>query len=240
MRFTDADYPADPYPGCRPDASFVHVDGVGHRLVPVPRQRVGGLAPHAPSGYAVAQPGQDLDRWLVERDAPPLASRTSLLAYGSNACPEKLTWLREHLGLTGPVVALRARCTGLAAVWAAGVRARDRQRPVTLAAVPDAVEDHAVLLVTPDQLRVFDRCEGEGERYSRTVLPPGTVSVDGCWAAQEVHAYVGARWDRMPLVVAGRMLRAGEVSRDDPLLTRGVAASGHGLASSCGPERPIR
>ncbi|MFB9924805.1 gamma-glutamylcyclotransferase, partial [Amycolatopsis halotolerans] len=34
--------------------------------------------------------------------APPgWRSRTPVLAYGSNACPSKITWLRTELGLTG-------------------------------------------------------------------------------------------------------------------------------------------
>lgn len=240
MRFTDAEYPADPYPGCRPDASFVHLDGVGHHLVAVPPPKAGYLTRHAPSGYAVARAMQDLDRWLGARDAPPLADRTCLLAYGSNGCPQKLTWLREHLGLAGPVVALRARCTGLSAVWAAGLRARDGQRPVTLAAVPDTVEDHVVLLVTPDQLQVFDRCEGAGERYTRVTLPTDTVTVDGGWAPKDIHAYVGARWDRMPLIVAGRMLAASDVAPDDPRLQKALRACTHGVAPFPAPERPPR
>jgi len=34
--FLDADFPADPYPGGSPACSFVHLDGVGHRLAPDP------------------------------------------------------------------------------------------------------------------------------------------------------------------------------------------------------------
>lgn len=61
--FTDEHFPADPYPGARPDCSFRHLDG---------------------RGYPVPEP-LDLD------------GRISVLAYGSNACPSKITWLRAHL-----------------------------------------------------------------------------------------------------------------------------------------------
>ena len=65
--------------------------------------------------------GLPLDAWLRGRGAPPLAGRLPVLAYGSNRCPSKITWLRRALGLgADPVVVLRARTAGVAAVWAAG------------------------------------------------------------------------------------------------------------------------
>ncbi|MGH3949132.1 MAG: gamma-glutamylcyclotransferase [Pseudonocardiaceae bacterium] len=225
--FVDADYPADPYPGRRPDASFVHSDGVGHRLVPGPPPQTACSTPHARSGYVLASTVEDLDRWLAARDAAPLGDRTAVLAYGSNACPQKITWLRENLCLSGPVVVLRARCTGLTAVWASGVRARDGQRPVTLAAAPGIVEDHAVLLVTADQLAAIDRCEGAGDRYNRVLLDAAAVTIEGGWVPQQLHAYVGARADRLPLLVDGTVLRAAEVPHDDPRLGSDVDLRDH-------------
>lgn len=132
----------------------MHLDAASHRLAP---------SDHAAAGWTVD--GDDLDGWLADRGAAPLAARVPVLAFGSNRCPGKLTWLREHLGLAGPVVVLRARVEGLAAVWAAGLRARDGARPATLAVAPGAVETHAVWMATPDQVAVLDRCEGRGERY---------------------------------------------------------------------------
>src|ERR687886_705233 len=143
--FADEDYPAAPYPGRRPSGSFVHDDATGWLLT---------ADPVALSGWRVD--GQDLDDWLAERDAPPLADRVPVLCYGSNACPTKITWLRTALGLRGPAVLLTARCTGLAAVWASGLRVVDDQRPATLAALPGNVEDHAVWLATPEQVAVLD------------------------------------------------------------------------------------
>ena len=119
----DDEYPADPYPGVAPGFSFVHLDAATHRLEP---------APAATAGWTVG--GQDLDGWLAACGAAPMTARVPVLAFGSNRCPSKLTWLRENLGLRGPVVVLRARVDGLAAVWAAGLRTRDGVRPATLAA----------------------------------------------------------------------------------------------------------
>ncbi|MPY77178.1 MAG: gamma-glutamylcyclotransferase [Actinophytocola sp.] len=192
--FTDREYPADPYPGRRPATSFVHVDGVGYPLTPV---------------WTAAE----LDAWLAERDAPPLAGRTPVLAYGSNACPSKLTWLRDNLGLTGPVVALRARCVGYATVWAAGLRARDGQRPWTLVPMPDVVERHFVLLTTEDQLRALDVCEGadpgtDDPRYRRERLPDDVVTVDGPARTAPVQAYFGCHPDRLPALVDEAPARA--------------------------------
>lgn len=229
MGFADADYPADPYPGCRPEVSYVHHEGTGHPLVPVPPPRAGCVTLRAPSGYVLADQALDLDRWLAERDAPPLAGRAAVLAYGSNSCPAKLTWLREQFGMTGPVVLLRAVCTGVAAVWAAGVRAHDGQRPVTLVAAPGEVEDHFVWLATPEQLDVLDRCEGNGVRYIRKVLPKDVVAIEGGLRPDEVQAYLGHSPERMPLLVDGRPVRATEVEQWLALGLLGDPAKGHGL-----------
>ena len=158
----DVDHPADPYPGAVPPVSYVHADGIAR-----------GIA-----GGAVD--GLPLDAWLRAQDAAPLAGRLPVLAYGSNRSPSKITWLRRELGLgADPVVVLRARTTGVAAVWAAGLRARDGARPAVLAAAPGVVEDHAVWLATPDQIAVLDRCEGRDDRFRLARLRTGSVVVDG-------------------------------------------------------------
>src|SRR5437763_8137735 len=107
--FFDVEYPETPYPGARPDCSFVHLDGVGYPVRPDIIE---------PSGWRVVTDeaeGEGLDGWLRRRGAAPLEQRFPVLAYGSNACPEKIGWLRANLGLSGPAVVLRARCAGMAA-----------------------------------------------------------------------------------------------------------------------------
>ncbi|MCD2191448.1 gamma-glutamylcyclotransferase [Actinomycetospora soli] len=113
-----------------PGTSFLHDDGLTHELVPDDGCR---------GGRRVGAVGID-DLLDV-----PLAARVPVLAYGSNACPSKITWLRRELGLRGPVVALRVTVSGVAAVWAAGLRVRDDARPATLA-VTSAGDSNASLL----------------------------------------------------------------------------------------------
>jgi gamma-glutamylcyclotransferase (GGCT)/AIG2-like uncharacterized protein YtfP len=190
--FTDADYPALPYPGTCPAFSYVHDDGTGWPLVH-------GLVDGVP-----------LDSWLSDRGAPVATERVPVLAYGSNACPSKLTWLRTELGLSGPVVVLRARSEGLAAVWAAGLRVVDDERPVVLAALP-GTEEHAVLLVTPPQVKALDACEGRGSRHHLAHVRTGQVTLADGGRLDGVLAYVGATESRRPLLVDGAMVR-----RTDP------------------------
>ncbi|GAA4616249.1 hypothetical protein [Saccharopolyspora hordei] len=213
--FSDADFPADPYPGARPGVSFVHLDGVGRAVLPDPT---------APSGWRVD--GDCLDSWLADHGAAPLCDRQPVLAYGSNACPAKITWLREELGLTGPAVVISARCTGLAAVWSAGLRARDGQRPAVLAAAPGVVEDHAVWFATPEQRRVLDRCEGRGVRY-RLVQLHGAERIqlaDGS-EPQRVLAYAAASPERAPLLVDGRPVRCADVDQHAAVRLTGTPGS---------------
>jgi gamma-glutamylcyclotransferase (GGCT)/AIG2-like uncharacterized protein YtfP len=202
--FTDADYPAQPYPGARPDHSFVHSDEYGRVLRP------GGRALWS---WRLAEEDTDLDGWLADRGEPVLADLVPVLAYGSNACPAKITWLRNQLGLAGPVVVLRVRTSGLAAVWAAALRVRDGQRPATLAAAPGVVETHAVWLATPDQVRVLDVCEGRGERYRLARLATGEIRTEDGSRLDGVLAYVGASEIRAPLYVDGAPVRCAEVDQ---------------------------
>lgn len=197
--FTDEDFPADPYPGARPESSFLHRDGRGYALP---------------------------DRLDID-------GRLPVLAYGSNACPSKITWLRENLGLRGEVIVLRARCAGLAAVWGAGLRARDGQRTATLTAMPGVVETHAVWLATPEQVAVLDVCEGRGERYHLASLGAAeSITVDGGLDLPEIFAYVGAGPARMPLLVDGRPVRVTELPHPGAQALTGVPASSHGLTVS--------
>lgn len=197
-----------------PGWSFVHLDERSHRLVP---------DPSAFAGWRVD--GQDLDRWLARRGAAPTAGRLPVLTFGSNRCPSKLTWLRERLGLTGPVVMLRADVRGLAAVWAAGFRRRDGARPATLAVDPDAAEVHAVWMATPEQVGVLDVCEGRGERYDLVRLHAGRVVTDDGALVDDPWTYWPAGSARAPLLVGGVPVRCADVAQDDARALDGVAAA---------------
>ncbi len=217
--FTDADYPAAPYPGARPPFSFAHDGGGGVEVT---------ADPATLPGWRAGSP--DLDAWLVARGGAPLAERVPVLSYGSNPCPSKLTWLRRTLGLAGPVVVLRARCEDLAAVWAAGLRVVDDQRPVVLAAVPGAVEDHAVLLLAPGQLAALDACEGRGDRHHLARVRTGRVRLlDGAGELDRVLAYVGTTAARRPLLVDGATVRCAQVPQAAARALVGVPADGDGL-----------
>ena len=215
----DADHPADPYPGAVLAVSYVHVAEVAHGV----------------RGGAVD--GVPLDAWLRARGAAPLAGRLPVLAYGSNRNPSKISWLRRELGLgADPVVVMRASTTGVAAVWAAGVRARDGARPAVLAAAPGVVEDHAVWLATPEQVSVLDRCEGRDERFRLARLRTGlvTVAADGPAAVGEVvidrpWVYVGHAALRRPLLVEGAPVRCADVPQSVARRMVGEPAASDGL-----------
>ena len=152
-----------------------------------------------------------------------------MLAYGSNACPSKITWLREELGLDGPVVVLTARCTGLSAVWASGVRARDGQRPAVLVSAPGVVEHHAVWLATAAQRRVLDACEGRGERY-RLVRLHGAERVElETGRAADVLAYGALGEIRRPLLVDGRLVPCSALGQQEARDLTGAPAESDGL-----------
>ncbi|PVZ13232.1 gamma-glutamylcyclotransferase family protein [Actinomycetospora cinnamomea] len=187
----------------------MHLDAVSRRLEP---------SADAAAGWTVDGgddlDGCDLDRWLAERAAAPMADRVPVLTFGSNRCPGKLTWLREHLGLVGPVVVLRARVEGLAAVWAAGLRTRDGARPATLAPAPGAVETHAVWMATADQVAVLDRCEGRGERYDLVRLEVGRVVAEDGARLDRVWTYWAGGPVRAPLLVDGAPVAVSAVAQD--------------------------
>jgi hypothetical protein len=198
----DATFLADPYPGAVPRWSFLHVDGHAH---PIADDRA-TLLEHGPG-------------------------RIPVLAYGSNRCPSKITWLRTALGLgPEPVIVLRARTTGVAAVWAAGLRARDGARPAVLGAAPGAVEEHAVWLATTAQVAVLDVCEGRDVRFRLARLRSGTVTVGGV-AIVEPLAYLGQAPQRRPLLVNGSPVRCADVPQSVALALRGDVADTDGLVA---------
>lgn len=226
MSWPDEEFPADPYPGAVPPGSFVHVDERAHPLHPDPR-----------AGWRVGP--VPLDDWLTHHDAPPAAARVPVLAYGSNRCPSKITWLRKALGLgPDPVVVLRARTTGVAAVWAAGLRRRDGQRPAVLAAAPGVREDHAVWLATPGQLAVLDRCEGRGDRFRLARLRTRGVRTEDGACVEDPWCYLGFSTIRRPLLVAGQPVRCADVPQAEARALAGEPATGDGLDADTAPGAP--
>jgi gamma-glutamylcyclotransferase (GGCT)/AIG2-like uncharacterized protein YtfP len=226
----DSDYPATPYPGAWPGFSYLHWNGTVSRLYP----DVSRFA-----GWRIGE--EDLDDWLVRRYAPPLAARVPVLVYGSNRCPSKISWLRTELGLTGPVVVLAADTEGVTSVWAAGLRARDGQRPAVLSAAPGVRERHALWLATPDQLAVLDRCEGRGERYRLARLHQPARTEDGARYERPL-SYLGLSSIRRPLLVDGDPVRCVDVpqSRARELVGRPAPDDGLGAtdADDDGHGRP--
>lgn len=244
-----------------PDWSFV-ADGVPGEVWPLRADD------SAASGWRLTDPetdsigartvGADLDDWLAERSEVPLAQRIPVLAYGSNRCPSKIGWLRTELGLTGAVAVLRVRVHDVAAVWAAGIRMRDDQRPATLAASPGTVEEHVVWLASPEQLAVLDVCESRGVRYRLVRLHSGVVEVPGRMALPDVWTYVGTkspdkspdksastespstgRWNgvaprdsRLPLLVDGAPVRCADVPQAAARALVGRAGTTDGLSVS--------
>lgn len=216
----DTRYPADPYPGAVPPFPYLHVDGQTHPL---------------PAATGPTDPA--LEALLARYGATPLARRVPVLAYGSNRNPSKITWLREALGLgPDPVVVLPVRTEGLAAVWAAGLRARDGSRPVVLAAAPGATEEHALWLATSEQVAVLDRCEGRGRRHRLARLRSGAVRTRDGGVVSEPWCYLGSAPQRRPLLVANAPVRCAD--RPEPAGLEGVPAEDDGLDARTEPGPP--
>lgn len=181
------DYPEQPYPGARPETSYV-LDRDGVVLTVTPDGE-------APSGWAVEGAGC-LDAWLAERGGPPLQERVAVLGYGSNASPQKV--LRNSTSL--PAVNLRADLVDLAAVWCAGPRHLDGAIPATLAPREDHREAHMIGYVLPDDLHLLDSVEGHPLRYERRRLDPGSVVREDGREPDDVIAYVGVSDNRVPVL----------------------------------------
>ncbi|MBB3050386.1 hypothetical protein FHS23_001381 [Prauserella isguenensis] len=205
--FHDDAYPEDPYPGARPSRSYVHHDGAGYTL----------------SSEALAAARADPERIPV-------------LAYGSNVCPSKITWLRETLGLSGPVIAAHAECRDLAAVWAAALRPRDDQRPATLAFAPGVTEWHAVWFATQGQVEALDVCEARGKAYELARIHSGRITLEDGSVLDDVYAYVGLDGGNMPLLIDGEPVRTAHLDQYGAARLSGEAAGTHGLDVTVIPE----
>ncbi len=227
--FRTSDFPPDPYPGARPGVSFVELDGTAWVLLPDSRNATWDVA---------TSPTVGLDSWLEVHGATATDERLPLLAYGSNASPGKLDWLRHERGLTGPAVILEADIVGVTAVWSAGVRARDGQRPAVLAAEPGHTERHAVWLVTPEQLAVLDNAEGRGERYRLVWVHAPTAFANGQqydWVlayvarSEAIGRDVPVHLNRSPLLVDGSLIRVSDVDQEAAMRLSGTLAESDGL-----------
>jgi hypothetical protein len=146
--------------------------------------------------------------------------------------------LRREQGLEGPAVVLEADIEDVAAVWSAGVRARDGQRPAVLAAAPGCAERHAIWLVTTEQLAVLDRAEGRGQRY-RLVWVHAPAALTNGQRFDWVLAYVARpeaigrdvprHLNRSPLLVDGAVVRMCDVNQETALTLEGNLAESDGL-----------
>lgn len=223
--FTDSDYPETPYPGTRPDTSFVDIGQSGYEVHP----------DNTSSGWNIH--GTDLDQWLREQGLAPLKERLPVLAYGSNVNPSKITWMRNELGLRDPAIVIYARCHGVAAVWSAGTRSRDGQRPAVLAQY-EGYEDHAVWFVTPAQRRVLDACEGRGQRYRLSWLYTpirlqNQVQLDAVLAytarPETLGKNIPTELNRSPLLVSNHHIRCAELAQEQAAKLAGTPAITDGL-----------
>lgn len=231
--YVDTDYPEHPYPGTRPDQAFLDIDRGGYWL-------------HRDGEQWRTSYGDELDTALAGLGAAPLADRFPILAYGSNENPSKITWLRQALGLTGPVIALPVLCVGLASVWCKGIRPRDGSRPVVLAADESVTERHAVWLATNDQRRVLDRCEDRGRARRLVELHHPIVTVHGGDELKNVLAYtaapeacgpdVPADWNRSPLLIDGQYASMYDYGQHDAAQLTGDAADSDGIDCTTVPE----
>jgi len=155
-----ADYwQSSPYPGERPDYSWRLVGDSVHRLTP------------ASNGWLDVTTGE-----IVK-----LAGRAFILAYGSNAVPEKLRGL--------DAVMLYADITDAQAVWCDARRRRDGSVVATLVARPGNVEACPVLALRPEEVPTVDRWEQPA--YTRKPFWGQCVAESGAAIGPEV--YVGGR-----------------------------------------------
>jgi hypothetical protein len=170
------------YPGRIPDYSFVVADS-GVHLVETERQVVPLLT-----------------------GADPLASRTAVLAVGSNAAPARLEEKRDGR----PVPVFRARVRDHSAVFSAHV-SRYGAIAATLVRDPGAECHLHVTMLDAGQLDEVDRSEGN---YARAAVDPGAVEV-GVTEVGPVERYASRLG---PLLVDGAPVRLAEIPGASPTL----------------------
>lgn len=179
-------FPAAPYPGIRPEGSFIVEDGL-----------VRGLDPAA-DGWVCRSTGETVS----------IEGLNLVLAYGSNGNPAKLA---ENLGTA---IAIRCAVRDHAAVWCSA-RRREGSVVATIAPDPGNTEEHHVLALTDDELILVDRWEGHPNVYERQTMPTGSVLLESGAIPHEVLVYVGTERKRPRLWVNGEFWRTAEHSHDE-------------------------
>lgn len=179
-------FPAAPYPGIRPEGSFIVADGM-----------VRGLDPSA-DGWVCRATGETVS----------IEDLTLVLAYGSNGNPVKLS---KNLGTA---IAIRCAVRDHAAVWC-GERRREGSVVATLAADPGHTEVHHVLAVTSEDLVRIDRWEGHPHIYRRQTMPTDSVFLESGVIPHEVLVYIGTEDERPALRVDGEFWRTADHSYDE-------------------------
>lgn len=149
--------------------------------------------------------GSDQVRDRVTGETVSLTGRVLVLAYGSNANPQKLS---EQFP-DSDVLALPADVEGWAAVWCSQ-RRRSGEVVCTLAPLPGARERHVVLAVTPAQLARMDGWEGHPRWYRRERFTGRVTLSNG--SSPPVQVYLGTPDRRPPLMKGGHLFRLSEVS----------------------------
>jgi hypothetical protein len=189
METTRLNFPAHPYPGARPNTSFVvNRAGLVHTLL---RDLL------TPSGWRLKLNGQCLEQWLVDQGAEPLSARVPVLSYGSNACPSKILRNHDRHGVSLPSVNIRCAVRGWGAVHAER-ECMAGHVPATLVPLPGRREHHFLTYVLREDLKGLDRVEGAPHYYERTVMPPGSVIAPGRRILDDVSVYIGVPGLRGP------------------------------------------
>ena len=192
------DFAERPYPGVRPRGSWrLTADGTV-----VPLERI------ADAWWDAAE-GRSVD----------LTGRRLLLAYASNANPQKLaTWF------PGEILALEAEVHDWAAVWCAARRRSDGSVVATLTAWPGARERHVLLALTAEQVAAVDRWEGHPDVYVRQPFAGHAAAPGG--PVLECEVYLGHPQVRPVLLLDGA-----------PVRVFGPTARPHHQIDGCVPPR---
>lgn len=162
-----------PYPGERPDCSWRLVGDQVHRLVPTT------------GGWSDASTGEDV----------VLEGRVFILAYGSNANPNKLRRI--------DAVMLQSQITDAQAVWCDARRSTDDSVVATLVEVPGHVEACPVLAVRAEDLSRVDGWEKPAYRrmnfWGRCTLENGSDIVPEVYVGGPRRKPLRKRGNYVPL-----------------------------------------